>query len=248
MEVEKSTWSFYSHKLVKSILMPLYAGKIDSAKEGKRLLMGEDGILNTGNFIRFFILVNEEDGVIHEAKFQAFGETLLIASGEILCELVIERNYASAKRIGAELVFKSFEDKPLKKGLPKDAAPYVNLALDALDMALQGCEGLPMPEEFLVTPLDLSDLKKGDYPNWAALSREEKIGIIQEILALEIAPYVELDDGGVILEELRGDFSVVIKYQGNCTTCVSATGSTLSAIQQILRARVHPLIEVIPSL
>jgi NifU-like protein len=248
IEVEKSIYMTFSQKVVKSLQFPLYAGKIESCKEGKRLVIGEDGLYHDGNFIRFYLVVNEADGVIHEAKFQAFGETLLIAAGEILCELSIEKNYAQAKRISAELAFKSFEDKALKKGLPKEAALYVNLAIDALDMALSQCDGLPAPEEFLVTPLDLSDLKKGDYPNWPGLSHQEKTQIIKEILAVEIAPYVELDDGGVVLEELKGDFSVVIKYSGNCTTCISSTGSTLSAIQQILRARVHPLIEVIPLL
>jgi NifU-like protein len=105
-----------------------------------------------------------------------------------------------------------------------------------------------MPEEFLVTPLDLSDLKKGEYPNWDTLSHEERIGIIQEVLAHEVTPYVQLDDGGVVIKELKNDLTLIIKYEGNCTSCISATGSTLSAIQQILRIRVHPQIEVIPEL
>jgi NifU-like protein len=160
----------------------------------------------------------------------------------------MQKNYAQAKRMSAELIEKSVEDRALKKGFPEGYASFINSALDVLDRALAGCEGLPMPEEFLVTPLDLSDLKKGEYPNWDTLSHEERIGIIQEVLAHEVTPYVQLDDGGVVIKELKNDLTLIIKYEGNCTSCISATGSTLSAIQQILRIRVHPQIEVIPEL
>ncbi len=241
--IEQFPWAIYSSKLVKSIVHPLYAGKIDKIKEGYRICTGDEpGLLH------LYLLVNEEDGVIVDAKFRAFGETLLVGSAEIMCELLIEKNYAQAKRISAELIEKSAEDRPLKKGFPPESAPYINLVLDILDIALKQCEGLPMPEEFLVTPVDLSDLKRGEYPNWAALTHAEKLGCIQEVLAHEVIPYVQLDDGGVSIKELKNDIQLIIKYEGNCTSCMSATGSTLSAIQQILRARVHPQLEVIPDL
>ncbi len=41
---------------------------------------------------------------------------------------------------------------------------------------------------------------------------------------------------------------VLISYEGSCTTCHSSTGSTLSAIQQILKSRVHPTLFVTPQL
>lgn len=241
--IEQFPWTMYSSKLIKSIVHPLYAGIIDRSKAGHRLVLSEEPAL-----LRFYLLVNEEDGVIVDAKFQAFGETILIGSAEIVCELLIEKNYAQAKRISAELVEKSAEDRPQKKGFPPESGSYINLVLDVLDGALIQCEDLPMPEEFLVTPVDLSDLKKGEYPNWAALTHNEKLGVIQEVLAHEILPYVQLDDGGVSIKELKNDIELTIKYEGNCTSCISSTGSTLSAIQQILRARVHPGLQVIPDL
>ncbi len=241
--IEQFPWTMYSSKLIKSIVHPLYAGIINEGKEGYRLCTSEEPGL-----LRFYLLVSEKDGVIIDAKFQAFGETLLIGSAEIVCELLIEKNYAQAKRISAELIEKSAEDRPLKKGFPPESGSYINLALDVLDGALAQCEGLPMPEEFLVTPVDLSDLKKGEYPNWAALTHNEKLGVIQEVLAHEILPYVQLDDGGVSIKELKNDIELTIKYEGSCTSCSSSTGSTLSAIQQILRARVHPQLKVIPDL
>jgi len=233
--IERFPWALYSSKLVKSIVRPAHYGVL--SKDERRLVVGKEG--GEGNWVQFCMLVNEENGVIGEAKFQAYGETLLIGAAEIICELVIEKNYAQAKRISAELVEKQV------KGFPSEGASYIHLALDALDLALEQCEGLPMPEEFLVTPVDLSELKGGDYPNWAALTHTERLGYIQEIIAHEIAPYVQLDGGNVIIKELKNDLAVVIKYEGNCTTWISSTGSTLTAIQQILRAKVHPQMDVI---
>jgi NifU-like protein len=216
---------------------PDYAGPL---KTEHRLCIGEEGSLEQGNLVKFYLAVKEEDGLIVEARFQAFGETLLIGAAEILCELALGKNYAQAKRFSADLV--------INKGFPEDSASYINLAIDALDLALAQCEGLPMPEEFLVTPVDFSDLKKGEYPNWDALSHNERIAIIQEILAHEITPYVQLDGGNVIIKELKDPLILIIKYEGNCTSCISSTGSTLNAIQQILRARVHPELQVVPEL
>ncbi len=240
--IEQFPWVTYSAKLIKSMVHPLHAGELKSD------YIGEEGSFDSGSQVRFYLSLNTDDGVILDAKFRAFGETLLIGAAEIICELVIQKNYGQAKRISAELVEKTAEDRTHKKGFPKEAASYINLALEALDIALAKCDGLPIPEEFLVTPVDLSDLKKGEYPNWAALTHPERIDLISHVLTHEIAPYVQLDGGDVKIKELKNDIELTIKYEGSCTTCISSTGSTLSAIQQILRARVHPLIIVIPDL
>ena len=63
----------------------------------------------------------------------------------------------------------------------------------------------------------------------------------------EIQPFIALDAGGVEVLELDG-LEVKIAYEGACVTCPSATGATLSAIQEILRAQVHPGLEVKPDL
>ena len=64
----------------------------------------------------------------------------------------------------------------------------------------------------------------------------------------EVQPYIELDAGGIEVPELKNGQEVVIAYQGACTTCPSSTGATLNAIQEILRARVHPSLTVKPDL
>ena len=61
-------------------------------------------------------------------------------------------------------------------------------------------------------------------------------------------PYIALDAGGVEVINLLEDKEVIIAYQGSCTSCYSAIGTTLSYIQQVLRAKVHPSLVVVPDI
>ena len=63
----------------------------------------------------------------------------------------------------------------------------------------------------------------------------------------EVKSLIALDAGGVGVLALN-DLEVKIAYEGACVTCPSATGATLSAIQEILRGQVHPGLEVKPDL
>ena len=61
-------------------------------------------------------------------------------------------------------------------------------------------------------------------------------------------PYIALDAGGVEVLNLVDDHQVLIAYQGSCTSCYSAVGTTLSYIQQVLRNKVHPSLVVVPDI
>jgi NifU-like protein len=76
----------------------------------------------------------------------------------------------------------------------------------------------------------------------------QQMTVLEQIIASDIRPYVELDAGGVQVLEVVAHREVIIAYQGSCTTCHSATGATLNAIQQILRTKVHPELVVIPDM
>jgi len=95
------------------------------------------------------------------------------------------------------------------------------------------------------------DLEKGEsreWPGWQELTKQQKIEVIKDVIVKEIQPYIELDAGGVEVLDLIGQREVIIAYSGSCTTCYSATGATLSAIQQILRAKVWRDLIVTPKL
>ena len=125
---------------------------------------------------------------------------------------------------------------------------HLNLVLSAIETALEQCTDIPFDEVYTDSPLHPDIGPGGLYPEWENLSKPDKLRVIEEIIQKEIRPYIELDAGGIQIISLSEQYELTIAYQGSCTSCHSATGSTLNAIQQILHARVHPGIIVIPDL
>jgi NifU-like protein len=245
-------WARYSKKLVHKIENPRHSGFF-SAKEAKergmRLAIGRQGHYREGNAVCFYLLIDESDGVIADAKFQAFGESALIGASEVACEILIRKNYDQARRLGADLIDKQVRDRSDIPAFPEETFAHLNFILDAIEQATEGCLDIPFAETGVPTPLDTRGEQGEGYPGFLLLSREQKITVIEEIIAVEIRPYIELDAGGVQIIDLieEGPITqVVIAYQGACTSCHSATGSTLDAIQEILRARVDKNLLVVP--
>jgi len=238
-------------KLAERIFQPRNAGTFTSeeAKErGMFLAVGTAGEWAEQGRVSLFLLVDEADGVVAEAVFQVFGPPFLIGAAEAACEVLLRKNYDQARRIGWELLDKQMQDKTHKPAFPQEASASLNLVLEAIEHAAEACVGIPLAAEYVATPLFTESEGERTYPNLSLLTHVEKLALIEEVIAKEIRPYVELDAGGVQIVELKNDQEVVIAYSGSCTTCYSATGSTLSAIQSILRAHIHPDMQVIPKL
>ena len=215
----------------------------DAQNRNMRLVTGEEGKLC------FYWLVDESDGIICDAKFQAFGPPELVAAGEIASELVLRQNYDQASRLSADLIDQHVRDKKDSPAFPKEAFTYLNQAISAIDRAVYQCLDIPFAADHDTTPIehDFGEIP-GGIPGWLDFPTEKKKKIIEEVMDKEIRPYVELDAGGVRIVSLNNDCEVVIAYEGSCTTCHSSTGSTLTAIQKILKMRVHPSLFVTPSI
>lgn len=246
-------WSRYSKKLITKIEKPRSAGfftKEETDERTMRLAQGKEGEISDGNFIWMYWMVDPDDGIIVDAKFQAYGQSALIGAAEVACELVIGKNYDQARRIGADLIDKQVRDKADVPAFPKETYPHINLVLSAIDHAAEQCMDIPLPISYTATPapLDIGEVLEGGYPGWLELSQPQKIGLIEEVLDRDVRPYIELDAGGVQVLDLINNREVLIAYQGSCTSCFSATGTTLSYIQQVLRAKIHPDILVIPDM
>lgn len=244
-------WSRYSKKLCSKIENPRCAGSFEekeSIERHMRLAIGEDGSIKDGNFVKLYLLVDIDDGIIVDAKYQVFGQSALIGAAEVTCELLIGKNYDQAKRIGADLIDKQARDKPDQPAFAKETFPHLNLIISAIEDAAEKCEGLPLSASYTAppTPLDIGEIREGGYPGWDQLEVKQQMALIEEVLNQDIRPYVELDAGGIDLINLIQGREVVIAYKGSCTSCFSATGATLSAVQKILRAKVHPDIFVTP--
>lgn len=246
--VKRPTWMQYSNKLTSKILNQRAMGVIKEAPEGMRLIVQEQGGYDEGAYVKLSVLIDLDDGQIADAKYVAFGESALIGALEVMCELILRKNYDQAARISADLIDKHVQGKGKKASFPPEVYSQINFALNVLESAMEQCKGIALPEGYVATPVNLDDLEEGELPDWDALSEDERLATIRAVIQNDIQPYVELDDGGVTVTKMRSEFDVLIEYSGTCTSCYAATGSTLSAIQAILRKKVHPELVVTPDL
>ncbi|MDF2549934.1 MAG: hypothetical protein K0S07_1001 [Chlamydiales bacterium] len=246
-------WSQYSRKTLSKIDRPRGAGffsEEEAQAKQMHLATGSAGSVIDCALFSIYFLVDKEDGVIADAKYQLFGPSILIAIAEASIELLVGKNYDQAKRMSADLIEQQLKDK--KAGLPEESFGYLNLAVDAIEQAASQCSHIPLAMSYVAPPIP--DALKGialggdGYPGWPELSSEAKRALIEEVLNQDVRPYIALDGGGVELLQVVDDRHIVIAYQGACTSCFSSTGATLSYIQQVLKGKLHPELTVIPDL
>ena len=249
--IEPYPWTEYSNLLAERILNPKNVGvfKENAGKtQEMRVVVGESRDDSDDNHLRLFLVVDETDGIIADVKFQAFGESPLIAAADTICEIILRKNYDQASRITAEIVDKKLRDFDHVEAFPKFASHHLNLALEALDEATSKCRDITISDPSYSPPVPNHIGSVSEYPEWDILSNAEKLELIESVIREEIQPYIELDAGGIEVQSFKDDREIVIAYQGACTTCPSSTGATLNAIQEILRSRVHPNLTVKPDL
>jgi NifU-like protein len=251
--IEPFTWHKYSKKLSSRLGVLRYAGAFEeeaSKARGMHLAIGVAGEVNEGNAVRIHWLVDPEDGVIVDARFTAFGQTALLAAADISCELCMGKNYDQARRVTSELIDKQVRDRGDQVAFPKETQPHVLLVVEALADAAAQCEGLPLASTYVAIPLPAGTAApEGEgYPGWLELTLQQKIAVIEQILDADVRPYIALDAGGVNVLNLIENRQLIISYSGSCTSCYASVGTTLSYIQQVMRAKVHPSITVIPDL
>ena len=248
--IDPFPWYRYSKKLRLKILNPRNFGfftEEDAKNRSLRRVLGEAGSIDEGNYILFYWLLDRDDGTIVDARYQLFGQTALIGALEGAIELMVGKNYDQASRITSDLIDKQLRDKPKEAAFPNETWPHLNLVLEAIDSAKEKCLDLPLPTNYSAPPISLGGTgEKSEVPNWKELTNEQKIAIIEKILDEDIRPYIALDAGGVKVVKVLEGGEIVIRYEGACTSCYSSIGTTLSFIQQTLRYKVHPNIELIP--
>lgn len=243
-----SPWGRFSRKLGEKIEKPRFVGsfsKEEAIRKNMRLATGSAKSSKEEFYVTFYWLVDEWDGVIADVKFCAFGSAALLGIAEATSELLMRKNYDQAAKIDAELIGGFLGDKKDKEAFPEGEYGSVNLILDAIESAVKECSDIPLPDNYVPTPVQEA-IEGKPYPGWETLSLAKQIAVIEEVIAVDIRPYIELDAGGIEVVSLTDGKYLVIAYKGACTSCHSSTGSTLQAIQQILSAKVHPEIRVIP--
>lgn len=209
----------------------------DAKSKNMRLVQGSAGSKEEGAHINISLLVDEEDGVIADCRFDIFGPPSLIDAASAATQLLLRKNYLQAKRLSADLI----ESK-----MSALEGAHVNLVIDVIDSVTDKCMDIPI-EDVYSAPPEMGDGERQVYPNWEALTNEQKKGIISEVIERDVRPYVELDAGGVEVVKVEEN-RITIAYSGNCTSCFSATGATLDAIGNILRHKIYPDLMVVPDM
>jgi NifU-like protein len=241
----------FNRKLTARIENPKHIGHFtleDAHVRHMRLAVGTSGSVSDGKCVQLYLLVDESDGIIADVKVQVFGPPVLLGALECACELLLRKNYDQARRLSAELLDKQALEKNEEHAFPEKNGWALNLVLDAIENAVHTCMDIPIADGYVSSPIHQDSGERREYPGWKELSKKQKITVIEEVIAVDIRPYVELDAGGVNVQDLVDDREVIITYEGSCTTCYSATGSTLNAIQEILRTKIYPDLFVTPDL
>lgn len=223
-----------------------YLGSFDSSSatsKDMKIVTGRESS-SFGDVIALHLLVDKQDGVIADVRFQVFGSCLYYIVLVALSELCLLKSYPKAAKISSQLLESKLK-KETSGFVSKDLDAAINMALFALDDAIAQCQDIPIDEAELVTPIEGS-VDTQEIPNWMNLDIKTQLEILEAVIAQDIRPYIELDEGGIEIVNLKESIFLTIGYKGACTTCHSSTGSTLNAIQQILRNKVFPAIVVIP--
>lgn len=250
---EEFPWYRYSKKMQERIAKPRNAGiftKEESDERNVRLATAEEGTIDEGNIVKLYWLVDKEDGTIIDAKHQVYGQSALIAAAEAACEATIGKNYDQASRLTTDLIDRVLRDKQDKPAFPRETYPHLNIILGAIEATSELCTDIPLPVSYVSPPVP-SSTPGGEgepYPGWEELPLKKKIAVIEAVLDEHVRPYIALDAGGVEVINLLNDRELIISYQGSCTSCYSAIGTTLSYIQQTMKQRVHPELTVIPDM
>lgn len=246
-------WARYSKKLAARIESPRNVGAFtqeNAAARGVFLAVGTEGSLDEGSRLVFYWLLDPEDGIIVDARFQLFGPSALIGAADAACDLLVGKNYDQARRITDDLLDAQVRDHVEEPAFPPEVRPYLEEVRQAILQTAEQCLHLPLATGYTAPPVPTdfaTHLHEGGYPGWDALPHGEQLALIEEVLNREIRPYIALDAGGVAVVALNPNRELLIAYQGSCTSCYSSVGTTLAYIQQILRARIHPQIAVIPN-
>lgn len=115
----------FNNKIMQKFANPKYAGGLRGANG-----TGKSGNEECGDLIKIYIYVNEE-GVIEDAKFKAYGGVCTIAACETVCDLIEGRSIEAAMRTSYYQILDEMGD------MPEDRLYTITLAEEAIKDAIE---------------------------------------------------------------------------------------------------------------
>lgn len=235
-------WDLYSDKMHSLIKEHAHAGSCQS-KEYENAKLG----------IKFKLALDYDAEKEHftDLKYQLEGPSFMIAFFEGLAQIVVNQPVKSLARLRADDILEKinayelaidYHDEEITDYI-RYISRYLNVIIDAYFEIFEELVG-----NVYTTPEALANFEiEGEgIANFFDLSKEEQIRLIDEVMEKDIRPYVALDEGNVKIKDLTKGGVLLIQYEGNCTSCHASGSTTLSAITQILNAKVHPELQVLP--
>ena len=237
-------WDLYSDKMHKLIIYHPHAGKCEGREFSHQKL---------GISYKIHLVYDEENDLFTKMTYQLSGQTFMIALLEGLAELVLNKKVSLVAAICADNLLETLSAYEITdRYSDEDISDYVQylsrFANFVIDSYIQIMDDI-VPIKY-TTPEALSNfsVEKEGIANFFELEKIAQISHLERVLENDIRPYVQLDDGDVKIKDLTKNGVVFIVYEGNCTSCHASGSTTLSAITNILKAKVHERLEVLPFL
>ncbi len=140
-------WGKYNRKIAERLQKLRYAGGFDStsaAERNMRLVSGKAQLPEQGISLALYWLVDESDGVIADAKFQAIGPTALLAIADGICEMAIRKNYDQLSRLSAELIDRHLREKKEIPAFPEECSSLFKFGAGSRLQSRRGVRGYRM--------------------------------------------------------------------------------------------------------
>lgn len=242
-------WEGFYKKAQQKILNPLCVGSFsqkDADAKGLYLVSEKKGHLLIGNRLRIYWLLAGETGIVIDARFEAFGHPGLLLLSEIACEMMIGRSYSDSYNVSFDSLESDLKNR-FNLSLPSSCLHLFGIIIDVLDGLAESCAEIPGIPKHIPSSGVTEDSENNPEPvskeEWRGLEDKQKLNLIEIALEAHILPYIRMDGGDLVLLRIIDD-TLTIAYQGACTGCYSAVGSTLNSIIEILKNYVYADIEV----
>ena len=131
-------WTTYSAKVHALMNTPKHSGEIseeDAASLGCKRVIARVGSLKRGEEVQLCLAIEAKTGLIKEAKFNAFGSPVLIASNEMLCEMIIDKHVEDVVNITNLELESQMRDNISTEAVPRDNIYSLVLSVSALKQA-----------------------------------------------------------------------------------------------------------------
>lgn len=115
----------FNNKIMQLFANPRYAGGLRGANG-----TGRSGNEECGDLVKIYILVNDE-GVIEDAKFKAYGGVCTIAACDVACDLIEGRSLEAAMRTTYYQILEELGE------VPENRLYCVTLAEEAIKDAIE---------------------------------------------------------------------------------------------------------------